>query len=312
MNINDLEKIVVIAEEGSMAKASKKLFITQPALSKCLTKVEKELGEVLFIRRPNGLVTTAAGAYLIQKAHQIMRLYDDVQVEFCELNHMRKGILKIGTAERIGGIILPALLTQFKKKYPNIELNITEADSKQLEKMCIAGELDLVIVCLPAHDFRLNYDVFYEEPLLVALPSGHFLNEKTYSKEGFKRRFIDLNLLKDENFILTNQNKTTRRAANHVLNQLEFTPKVIMEFKNIETVIRLVANNMGISIVPQVYTQTYNTGDDICYYAIEDKYQAQWQWGLAYRDTISALSRPSRELYKMICSQGLVLPDYFK
>ena len=55
MNRSDLEKIVAIAEEGSMAKAAQRLYITQPALSKCLNRVEEELGEPLFLRRPNGL-----------------------------------------------------------------------------------------------------------------------------------------------------------------------------------------------------------------------------------------------------------------
>lgn len=294
-----------------MAKASRKLFITQPALSKCLTKVENELGEMLFIRRPNGLVTTPAGSYLVKKAYQIMRLYDDVQVEFCELNQMRRGVLKIGTAERIGAIILPALLTQFKQKYPNIELNIVENDSKNLEAKCISGDLDLVIVCLPAHDFRLKYDVFYEEPLFIAVPATSPLNKKAYGKENHHGQlYLDMDDLKEEEFIMTNTAKTTRRSADMVFNQLSYTPCINMEFKNIETVLRLVANGLGVSIVPSIYTKTYNTGHDINYYYLEEKYKACWQWGVAYRDSISNLSRPSRELYNMICNQGLKLPEY--
>ena len=85
MNKADLEKIVAIAEEGSMARASQKLFITQPALSKALTKVEEELGETLFTRRPSGLELTYAGECFLRKAYQILKLYSDVDMEFCEL-----------------------------------------------------------------------------------------------------------------------------------------------------------------------------------------------------------------------------------
>lgn len=311
MNINDLEKIVVIAEEGSMAKASRKLYVTQPALSKCITKVENELGEALFVRHPNGLSTTPAGTYLVQKAYQIKSLYEDVQVEFCELNHMRKGVLKIGTAERIGGVILPTLLTKFKEKYPNIILNITENNSKILEEKCIMGDIDLVIVCLPAHDLRLKYDIFYQEPLFLALPADHPLNKKAFFKSGVDNcRYLDLEELKEEKFILTNNSKTTRRAAEAVLKQVSYKPTVYMEFKNIETVIRLVANGMGVSLVPRIYTKAYNTGTDINYYCIDKKYHAVWQWAVAYRDNIASLSRPSREFYKMLCRAELKLPSY--
>ena len=76
MNRGDLEKIIIIAEEGSMARAAMRLYVTQPALSKSLTKVEEELGELLFSRRPSGLTLTYAGECFLKKAYQILRLYD--------------------------------------------------------------------------------------------------------------------------------------------------------------------------------------------------------------------------------------------
>ena len=128
MNKADLEKIVAIAEEGSMARASQKLFITQPALSKALTKVEEELGETLFTRRPSGLELTYAGECFLRKAYQILKLYSDVDMEFCELNQMRKGILKVGSADRLGALVLPELLRKFHERYPNIRIEIVDSN----------------------------------------------------------------------------------------------------------------------------------------------------------------------------------------
>lgn len=95
MNRSDLEKIVAIAEEGSMAKAAQRLYITQPALSKCLNRVEEELGEPLFLRRPNGLTLTYSGECLVQRAYQILRMYRDLETDFCDLNEMRRGVLRL-------------------------------------------------------------------------------------------------------------------------------------------------------------------------------------------------------------------------
>lgn len=100
--------------------------MTQPALSKCLRRVEQELGEVLFIRRPSGMVPTYAGECFIRRGHQLLKIYNDMEMEFCELNQMRKGVLRVGSANRVGSLILPELLKQFSARYPNISVDIVE------------------------------------------------------------------------------------------------------------------------------------------------------------------------------------------
>ncbi len=310
MDKSDLEKIVAIAEEGSMAKAAQKLYITQPALSKCLTKVEESLGENLFVRRPNGLSLTYAGECLLKKAYQIMKLYDDVEMEFCELNHMRKGILKLGSAERIGALVLPHLLKRFKELYPNIKIDIVEENSMVLEEKLLIGALDIAILCLPLKNNNVNYQVFYEEPIYIALPKDHPLNKESYRREGESMPYMPLEKLKGAEFILTKSFKKTRIAADRILKYLEGNYSVILESQNIETVIRLVSSGLGVSLIPNIYSKVYRTGDDINYYRIEDFYHPTWQWAVIYNESIEKLSRPSRELYNILCEDGCQLPYY--
>lgn len=310
MTKSDLEKMVAIAEEGSMAKAAQKLYITQPALSKCLAKVEDTLGESLFIRRPSGLVLTYAGECLVKKAYQLLKLYDDVEIEFCELNQMRKGVLKLGCAERIGALVLPELLKHFKLRYPNIWINIVEENSMVLEEKLLLGALDIAILCLPLKNSNVNYHVFYEEPIYVALPCDHPLNAKVYQKVGEELGYIDLQNLRGAGFILTKSFKKTRMAADRLLYNLEDDYMVIMESQNIETVIRLVANGLGISLIPNIYSKVYRTGDKINYYQLDAEYQPIWQWAVIYNDSVDNLTRPSRELYRILCENGCQLPKY--
>ena len=149
MNRSDLEKIVAIAEEGSMAKAAQRLYITQPALSKCLNRVEEELGEPLFLRRPNGLTLTYSGECLVQRAYQILRMYRDLETDFCDLNEMRRGVLRLGTARRISAVVLPEAIARFASRYPSIKIEIVEQNSFVLEEQIMTGKLDIAIVCLP-------------------------------------------------------------------------------------------------------------------------------------------------------------------
>ena len=313
MNKSDIEKIVAIAEEGSMAKASQKLYITQPALSKSLTKVEEELGEALFIRRPNGLLLTYAGECFIKKAYQIMKLYDDIDIEFCELNQMRKGVLKLGAAERVGALILPSLLKKFKELYPNIKIDIIEENSIILEEKLLIGALDIAILCLPLKNNNINYNVFYEEPLYIALPKEHPLNEKAYKKSGEEMSYLDLNELRGEDFILTKRGfKKSRMAADRILSHIDDDYQIVLESQNIETVIRLVASSLGISLIPKIYSKVYGTGDKINYYAIDEKYSPSWQWAVIYNEAIGNLTRPSRELYNILSEEGFKLPNYLE
>lgn len=310
MNKSDLEKILAIAEEGSMARAAQKLYITQPALSKCLTKVEEMLGETLFVRRPNGLSLTYAGECLVKKAYQIMKLYDDVEIEFCELNHMRKGVLKLGSAERIGALVLPHLLSRFKELYPNIKIDIVEENSMVLEEKLLIGALDIAILCLPLKNANVNYKIFYEEPLYIALPKDHPLNSRGYQKEQDPMPYLPLEAIKGGEFILTKNFKKTRMAADRILKYLDGDYSIVLESQNIETVIRLVASGLGISIIPNIYSKVYRTGDKVNYYKIEPEYGPFWQWAVIYSENVENLTRPSRELYNILCQDGCQLPNY--
>ncbi len=310
MSKSDLEKIIAIAEEGSMARASQKLFITQPALSKSLTKVEEELGEILFTRRPSGLELTYAGECFIKKAYQILKLYNDVDMEFCELNQMRKGILKIGSADRLGALVLPELLKKFHERYPNIQIEIVEQNSMKLEESLLMGSLDLAILCLPLKNHNMKCKVFYEDPIYVAVPSWHPLNRKAYHKDGESMPYLPMEALQNQTFLLTHPSKKTRMAADRLLANLNDRYQISIESLNIETIIRLVASGLGISLIPSIFSQTYHTGDQVNYYRLEEKYDPIWQWAVIYNDSIDNLTRPSRELYHILCDEGCCFPNY--
>lgn len=312
MNKSDLEKILAIAEEGSMAKASQKLYITQPALSKCLSKVEESLGESLFIRRPGGLTLTYAGERLVKRAYQIMKLYDEVEMEFCELNHMRKGILKLGSAERLGALVLPGLLKRFKELYPNIQIDIVEENSMVLEEKLLLGALDIAILCLPLKNSNINYQVFYEDPIYAALPSGHPLNQFGCLRDGEDMPYFPLDRLRGADLILTKNFKKTRMAANRILKFLDGDYSVSLESQNIETVIRLVASGMGISLIPAIFSKVYSTGDEIRYYQLDAAFKPVWQWAVIYSESAENLTRPSRELFNLLCHEGFQMPGYVK
>lgn len=310
MDRSDLEKIIAIAESGSMAKASQRLFITQPALSKCLARVEDELGEPLFLRRPSGLTPTYAGECLVQKAYQILRLYHHLEMDFCDLNEMRRGVLRVGTARRLCSVVLPEALSRFLTRFPNIRPEIVEDNSYKLEEKIITGQLDIAIVCLPVRNPNVRYMVFYRDPCLIAVPTGHPVNELAYRAPGEKLPYLSVEALRGQKLALTSIEKKSRAVANRALQRLNGDYEVYLESHNIELTIRFVAKGLGLSIVPSVFASQYRVDDKINYYRFPEDEVVFHEWAVMYGDTVAALPRPSRELYHILCDEECVFPEF--
>lgn len=308
MNKGDLRNIVIIAEEGSLSKAAGKLYISQPALSRCLQKAEEELGEKLFFRTPSGLTLTFAGTCFLNNAYKILKYYNDMEMEFCEINNMRKGTLNLGSAEKVAALILPQILPQFRRLYPNIKINLQEYNSYILEDKLINGSIDIATLCLPIKSESISYECFYKDPLYIAMPEGHPAGRYAYFKEGVQGPYLDISHLMDSAFILTQKHKKTRQAADKVLNHFGAV-EPFMVSQSIETVIGLVANGMGVSLVPQIYTRIYNTGAKIQYYHIEESLDACWSMAVAYyRDM--PLTKPAKEFLRLLKTTSTLFPDY--
>lgn len=309
MNKSDLEKIVAIAEEGSMAKAARRLYISQSTLSKCLARTEEELGEVLFVRRPNGVVPTYALPRFLKYAYQILHLYDQMSIEFCEINELRSGELKFGSGERVGAHVLPKALKTFHERYPNINIKIVEGVSDELEDDVSAGRLDIAITLLPFKNPNIQHHVFYRDPYIISLPVGHPLCEKLYFKEGEKLPYLDVSLLKGQDFVLTKSKKKSRQITNKLLDYLCGEYKVVLETNNTDTLIRFTTYGLGVALVPALYARTYNDENRIRYCQMEPDVRLYNEWAVIWQGDFDELTRPSRELFHIICDESNLNAD---
>ncbi|MDD3252864.1 MAG: LysR family transcriptional regulator [Lachnospiraceae bacterium] len=310
MNKTDMYNISIIAEEGSLSRASSRLFISQPALSRCLQKVEEELGEKLFRRTPAGLTLTYSGECFLNSAYKILKYYNDLEMEFCEINNMRKGTLNLGSAEKVATMILPQILPAYQKIYPSIKINLLEYNSYLLEEKLINGSIDIATLCLPIKSDKIDYEIFYQDPLYLAIPGDYPVHQYAVYKDGIKGPFLDIRHVMDYNFILTNKHKKTRQAAEQIIQQAGIIQPYMVS-QSIETVIGFVANGMGISIVPQIYTRIYNTGDRIKYYHIDGVSQAYWSMAVAYCKD-NSLTKPAKEFLKLLKETSSLFPDYIR
>ncbi len=138
---NELEYIYLVYQKGSFTKAAQALYLTQPALSIAIQKIENEIGMPLFDRNQKPLGLTAAGRIYIDKIEQMRVLETELQSQLLDLTDMNTGTLRIGATSYIISRILPPVLLAFKKEYPGISLDIVEAGAYELKELLRTGSL---------------------------------------------------------------------------------------------------------------------------------------------------------------------------
>lgn len=245
MTIQQLEYILAIEEHGSFSRAAQAKFISQPALSMMVQKLEEELDLKIFDRKKKPILPTADGQPILDQAGVILR-------EISKLHEIRrvqmevlKGDLRIGIIPTLAPYLLPLFLNDFLRKYPSIRLKIFEFTTEAIVGQLKKGSLDagLLVTPLPQailHETPLFYERFfvyahdeYEKNYL--LPEDIDPDQLWLLEEGHCLRSQILNLCE------------LRKKSN---TQLEF------EAGSIDTLIKMVEYQSGITIVPELATMT--------------------------------------------------------
>ncbi|MCR8641697.1 LysR family transcriptional regulator [Paenibacillus sp. N1-5-1-14] len=254
MELRQLLYTVQIAKERNFSRAAEKLHIAQPSLSQQLSKLEKELGVLLFQRNTNSVELTHAGALFVDKAQQILDNVDGLRREMEDISQMKKGRLVFGSMPITGSTILPLVLPIFQQQYPQIEIVLVEETSTNLETLTANGGTDLSLLSLPLQHESLSYEHLLDEEIMLALPPNHRLVESHLNADGTTTP-ITIDELIHEPFIALKKNQGLRQFTRELCEDSGFTPTIVFESSNIETVQSLVAAGMGIAFVPYMITK---------------------------------------------------------
>ena len=149
LNIREIEYILTIMEEGSITKASQKLFIAQPSLSQVLKRVENELGVTLFTRVKNRLKLTPEGEVFIDAGQRIMKVIGELDQNFSGLSTAQSGRLVVGVPYLLGTLIATEIIPVYRERFPQIELQLVESSSTELEQLLMDGAVDISVMPLP-------------------------------------------------------------------------------------------------------------------------------------------------------------------
>ena len=241
MNLQDFEVFKTIVENGSFSKASEKLFIAQPSLSKTIQRLEKKLGVTLFERSNRIIRLTDEGKLVYEKANIILQQMKELNIQIEDMNEHIKGHLKVGLPQIIGTFIFPQVAKNFLKKYTEVTIEIVEEGGLSVEKLVEKGEVDVAFVVLPTQSKELEEQLIFEAPFVACLPKGHVLKDE---------KQITLAQLKHDEWIMFDTTFALRQIVLDSCRKEQFIPNIAYSTTQWDLLMALVRDGLGVSIVP--------------------------------------------------------------
>lgn len=255
INFLNLEYFLVAAEELNFTKAAKKLFISQQSLSNHISHMERELDTVLF-NRTSPMTLTYAGQVLKLRARQLLELKEETFQELSDIKDFSRGQLIIGVSHTRGRIILPEILPVYRERFPGIDLKLVEGNSSSLADGLLHGRVDLIIDMMPFKVENVETIPVCQEEILLAVPDAVLHRYFPEQAEAIKRQLsehVDLSLLSHCPFLLIHPGNRVRTIADELFEEAQFTPNIVLETENIETVLALAMKGMGITFYPRMF-----------------------------------------------------------
>ncbi|MEF3273658.1 MAG: LysR family transcriptional regulator [Chloroflexus sp.] len=241
MELRHLRYFEAVARHSHVTRAAAELHIAQPALSKQISQLERELGITLFDRVGRSLRLTEAGEALLPYARAILAQVEAARAAMAERIGLKAGRVAIGAPPTVGAHLLPPLLAAFHQRYPGITLRLHEAGLYSLLDLLEAGLTDLAVVALPVQDEALAVTPLLNEPLVLIVSLLHPLAG---------RGEVTMAELRNERWILSPASYELREATLKACREAGFTPQTVMEGGETETLVRFVAAGLGIALVP--------------------------------------------------------------
>lgn len=240
MSLTELKFIVAVAQERNFRRAAEKCFVTQPALSLAIKKLEEELNVVIFERSRTEVKLTEIGEKIVEQAEKVLEETAQIKQLATLGKNQLKGTLKLGLIHSIGPYLLPEIIPILRKTAPEMPLEVEENLTANLETQLRNGVIDAAIVALPFNVPGLQYKAMYDEEFDVVVPIQH---------HWASRNHIKPEELSDEKVLLLNSGHCFSNQVTQACPELSRKGE-ILQGNSLETIRNMVASNLGITVLP--------------------------------------------------------------
>lgn len=257
MELDQLRHLLKLAEHGNFTRAAEDLELTQPAISRSISRLEEELGQPLFERHSREVVPTDAGKLAMTMARRILGLVDDLKAQISDDG--ATGRVRIGAIPTIAPYFLPGLIKRFRDLYPLAHVSVFEETTDKIVQKLADGEIDVAVLARPLNVKHLEFEDLFDEELLLVVSADSDLGGEPS---------IDLERIESLPFVLLGEAHCLTDNILHFCRHNAFNPVALERTSQIATVQELVALGHGISLVPEM-ARRMDTSDRRIYRRLE-------------------------------------------
>jgi DNA-binding transcriptional LysR family regulator len=243
MNRNHLALFHTVAQAGSISRGAAMARISQPAVSKQIAELEDALGVRLLERLPRGCRLTEAGRILADYAHRWRSLEQDATRAIEEYRGLKRGRLAVGASLTIGGYLLPGVIAEFHRRFPDIELQLEIANTQDIQRALLEGSVELGLTEGLVESEELESTVFFQDELVAIAPARHPLLQKGP---------VTVRELCREPLILREEGSGTRAVVERALRRKGLKIKPFLSMASPEAIKNGVVAGMGVAIVSRL------------------------------------------------------------
>jgi DNA-binding transcriptional LysR family regulator len=248
MELRHLRTIAAVARHRSLTRAAEALYLTQPAVSQQIRRLEEELGVEVFRRNSRSVELTAEGRVILGYAQRVLAELDGMHSELEELSGLLSGQLRIGGVYPTGPYDVFGLLAEFRAAHPGVAIHMSEATQDDVLAALRADELDCAFSALDPDTLGDEFaaTLLSEEELVVALPLGHPL---------CARARVTFEELAAEDMIAYRENSAIRRRLERTMADRDLQPRNAFVCTEMAAVRALASNGLGVAVMPRSVAQ---------------------------------------------------------
>lgn len=243
LDLAKLRIFVAVARHASFTKAADELVLRQPTVSQQVRVLENELGTPLFDRLGRGVVLTAAGVALLERAEQLLALSDEARTATRAAAGLAARTLRLGVGNTLATYILPDLLARLRWERPDVAVQILVGNTEQLLAAAVDGRVELALVGSPAADPRLTITSFLRDDVVAIVPPDDPLALQAT---------VQLADLAQQTLLVREAGSAQHDAVLALLHNAAVQPLHLLTLGNIEAIKRCVEAGLGVALVPGI------------------------------------------------------------
>ena len=248
LNLKYLPAIETILQEGSITAASKKLYVSQPALSQTIKQVESELGSPIFRRGVSPIALTYEGELYLQAAQRMQDIDRSLHAQVADARSEFHGEFSLGISNQRGLQLLPRVMPEFMRLYPQVKVNLVEHGSDQLERLTLAGQCDMAFLTTTGLRGGLDYTLIENEAVVLMAAKSTALARRV--PDGAS---IDITEARDEVFISMKPGHSVRVIQDQLFQRSGISPRILLETSNMEAAKAITPRAGAVFLLPGAY-----------------------------------------------------------